>query len=51
MDEHSGSGKSMGAEKGAFTVSSSRVPDLPKPNVASISTTKTVAKDIKERQR
>ena len=46
MGERSDSGESKGAEKGAFTVSSSRVPDPPKPDVGAIGTAKLAARDI-----
>ena len=46
MGENLDLGEGIGTEKGAFSVSSSRVPEPPKPNLGSIGTAKLTAKSI-----
>ena len=46
MGENVDTSEGIGTEKGAFSVSSSRVPDPPKPNLGSIGTAKLTAKSI-----
>ena len=51
MEKNKDSQDAKSNDFGGFTVSSSRVPDYAKPNIASIVTTKTVTKDLVLRQR
>ena len=51
MEKNKDSQDAKSNDFGGFTVSSSRVPDYAKPNIASIVTTKTVTKDLVSRQR
>ena len=51
MEKNKDSQDAKSNDFGGFTVSSSRVPDYPKPNIASIVTTKTVTKELVSRQR
>ena len=46
MGENLDTSEGIGTEKGAFSVSSSRVPDPPKPNLGSIGAAKLTAKSI-----
>ena len=46
MGENLDAGEGIGTEKGAFSVSSSRVPDPPELNLGSVGTAKLTAKSI-----
>ena len=51
MEKNKDSQDAKSNDFGGFTVSTSRVPEYVKPDIASIVTTKTVTKDFVSRQR